>query len=134
MYVFLCPGHSESVHWDGTWEPIFLINCMVVWESLPFDAFVRLNSQELMKWILDQMPEDSLLFSYFNLYGLWDLFQVVTCSAGFYKISSSFVYRQFCSIPYSNNSFTFWGSKNCSQNLMKVMPPPPKNCTFINFL
>lgn len=52
MYAFLYPGGSDSVHWDGTWEPVFLISHLVVWESLPFDAFVGLNSQELIKWIL----------------------------------------------------------------------------------
>lgn len=43
MYVFLYPGDSDSVHWDGTWEPIFLISYLVVWESLPFDAICRVK-------------------------------------------------------------------------------------------
>lgn len=45
MCVFLRPGDSDSVHWDGTWEPIFLISYLVVWKSLLFHVLVGLNSK-----------------------------------------------------------------------------------------
>lgn len=55
---------------------------------------------------------DSRLFSYFNIYELWGLFQVMTCSAGFYTISSSFVYS-FALSPTAVIPLPFGIHDNC---------------------